>query len=146
MSIDTLMTVSSVCGAIVTIIGLFTLLFKKPWENIKKQSHDNTSKIVESQIGQEKIVVDGLLKEMQDSVQALTNLVELDQKCLRGVLRHEITGIYEEYYDEKAFPPKVKKDLCSLYEVYTQVKGNSYIHEIYEEMMKWETRDVDGHS
>ena len=68
------------------------------------------------------------------------NDIEKDQEATRASLRHEITYIYEKYKDKKVLPGNTKKDLCSLYEVYILLNGNSYVHEIYEEMMKWDTK------
>jgi hypothetical protein len=35
---------------------------------------------------------------------------------------------------------RTKDDLCSLYEAYTSIGGNSFAHELYEEMMGWDVK------
>lgn len=55
-------------------------------------------------------------------------------------LRHSITEIYYEYCDQKSFSHNMKEDVCSLYAAYVKLGGNSYVHEIYEEMMDWEVK------
>lgn len=55
-------------------------------------------------------------------------------------LRHSITEIYYKYCEEKSFSHNVKEDVCSLYAQYKDLGGNSYVHEIYNEMMEWEVK------
>lgn len=87
----------------------------------------------------EQIVADKV-EEVKTLLVDLKADIEKDQEATRASLRHEITYIYEKYKDRKVLPGNTKKDLCSLYEVYILLNGNSYVHEIYEEMMKWDTK------
>lgn len=58
----------------------------------------------------------------------------------RSELRHSITEIYFEHCDEKMIDMNTKNDLCSLYEAYSKIGGNSFAHELYEEMMTWQVK------
>lgn len=61
------------------------------------------------------------------------------QKNQETSLRHSITEVYYKYKDKKKFPNNVKQDICFLFSAYERLNGNSYVHEIYEEMMQWDT-------
>lgn len=54
------------------------------------------------------------------------------------ILRHQITGIYYKYLENKKIPAHTKQDLCYLYEQYEKLGGNSYVKQIYLEMQNWE--------
>ncbi len=124
-----LLTISSICGAIVTILGLLTLLCKWPAKWIRKESRENVEKIVGEQ-----------LKEIKEELAGLTKTEGTDEEATKAMLRHEITEIYETYGKEKVLPLTTKQDLCSLYEVYCSLHGNSYVHQIYEEMLTWNVK------
>ena len=55
-------------------------------------------------------------------------------------LRHSITNIYHTNKKSEKLEDRMKEDLCSLYTSYTSLGGNSYVHEIYDEMMNWESK------
>ena len=58
----------------------------------------------------------------------------------KSELRHSITEIYFEHCKEKSFDLNTKNDLCSLYEAYSGIGGNSFAKELYEEMMDWDVK------
>lgn len=58
----------------------------------------------------------------------------------KSELRHSITQIYFAHCKEKSFDLNTKNDLCSLYQAYSTIGGNSFAHELYEEMMSWEVK------
>ena len=68
-------------------------------------------------------------------------LKRLDTSDLNDItqFRHSITGIYYKYKDEKKMPVYVKEDLMKLYDRYEKLGGNSYVHQIYQEMSQWDT-------
>ena len=81
-----------------------------------------------------------------DKFETITNhLGEIDakldeeQKHKVVILRHEITLIYEKYRLSKRLPQRIKQNLCSLYEQYQSLGGNSYVSTIVNEMLEeWE--------
>lgn len=121
--------IGSVCSAIIVIGTFIGIIFKLPMKWFKKSYEAHTKNIVEETMVEIKTLLEDMKKEL-----------EKDQEATKASLRHEITYIYEKYKDKKILPGNTKKDLCSLYEVYTLLGGNSYVHEIYEEMMKWDTK------
>lgn len=121
--------IGSVCSAIIVIGTLIGIIFKLPMKWFKKSYKEHTEQIVTNKVEEVKTLLVDLKAD-----------IEKDQEATRASLRHEITYIYEKYRDRKILPGNTKKDLCSLYEVYILLNGNSYVHEIYEEMMKWDTK------
>lgn len=117
-----LTTIGGICGSIVTIVGLFSLVLKKPKSWIKKIAIDVHNEQMKE--------VTILLKKIESSLKG-------QQKADICSLRHSITDIYERYKNSKSLPINIKQDLCDLYESYTELGGNSYVHQIYEDMMEW---------
>lgn len=127
--IQVITIIGSVCSAIIVIGTFIGVIFKLPMKWFKKSYKEHTEQIVTEKVEEVKTLLAGLKAD-----------IEKDQEATRASLRHEITYIYEKYKDRKILPGNTKKDLCSLYEVYILLNGNSYVHEIYEEMMKWDTK------
>lgn len=55
----------------------------------------------------------------------------------KSEIRHTISSIYFDNCEEKCLDMRTKEDLCSLYAAYESIGGNSFAHELYEEMMTW---------
>ncbi len=53
------------------------------------------------------------------------------------MLRHDITSVYEHYKDAAAIPKIIYESTMNLYDKYQKLGGNSYVHEIIEEMKTW---------
>lgn len=53
------------------------------------------------------------------------------------MLRHDITSVYEHYKGSAAMPQAVYQSTMELYDKYQKLGGNSYVHEIVEEMKGW---------
>lgn len=120
--------IGSVCSALIVLGTFISIVFKLPMKWFKKSYEEHTEKIVTEKVNE----VKSILNDM-------TEAGKKNEEATKASIRHEITYIYEKYKDRKVLPGNTKNDLCSLYEAYTLLNGNSYIHEIYEEMMKWDT-------
>lgn len=123
--ITILLTISGVCSALITISGFVALIAKKPknWiKNLIKEAQAEHTKEIKK-----------LLEEINEKV-AINKNGEL------ASLRHSITDIYETYKDDEALPLHIKKDLCSLYENYIKLGGNSYVVELFEVMHSWKIK------
>lgn len=53
------------------------------------------------------------------------------------MLRHDITSVYEHYKSSAAVPQAVYESTMNLYDKYQKLGGNSYVHEIVDEMKTW---------
>ena len=54
------------------------------------------------------------------------------------MLRHDITSVYEQYKSSAAVPKVIYESTMNLYDKYQALGGNSYVHEIVEEMKTWQ--------
>ena len=54
------------------------------------------------------------------------------------MLRHDITSVYEHYKSSAAMPKVIYESTMNLYDKYSSLGGNSYVHEIVEEMKTWQ--------
>ena len=53
------------------------------------------------------------------------------------MLRHDITSVYQQYKSSAAIPQGIYQSTMELYDKYEGLGGNSYVHEIIEEMKEW---------
>lgn len=120
--LEILKWIGIIAGAILSVVTLSTLLLKKPkkWltQITKDANADNFTKID---------------KEFQ-KIHDFNEKSEHSDIC---ILRHEITLIYENYREKKEIPSRMRENLCSLYEDYSSRGGNSYVKQIYNEMLTW---------
>lgn len=64
-----------------------------------------------------------------------------NESLMVAMLRDIITRVYQQNYQTKTLPPYGKQYICHMYEDYKKRGGNSYVKQIYEEMMDWEERN-----
>ena len=81
-----------------------------------------------------------MTQKFNDIDDKITNYREETRNINKSELRHSITQIYYKYKDDKTLDLRTKDDLCSLYEAYSSIGGNSFAHELYEEMMNWQVK------
>ena len=130
----------SVCAAIMAIFTFIAFIFKLPVKWIKKYFDTNLNKIIEEKIKESEEKTNQQFRETKNMIQCQIEQDSKDREAMRASLRHSITYIYYKYLDTRCLPVNVKNDLCSLYAAYELLNGNSYIHEIYEDMMKWQVK------
>lgn len=53
-------------------------------------------------------------------------------------LRSDMVNLYYRHKDTKTLRQYEKENLIKLYAAYKALKGNSFIDDLYEEMMEWE--------
>ena len=84
--------------------------------------------------------VEGLSQKIDNMDTRIEDYRHETREINKSALRHSITEIYYKHCDEKMLDMNTKNDLCSLYEAYTSIGGNSFVHELYEEMMAWQIK------
>lgn len=87
-----------------------------------------------------KEAVKGLSQKIDNMDTQIKDYQHETREINKSALRHSITEIYYKHCDEKMLDMNTKNDLCSLYEAYTSIGGNSFAHELYEEMMTWQIK------
>lgn len=65
-------------------------------------------------------------------------------KGIVATLRHDITGIYHNYLPDKCLPAYERKNVVQLYEAYSEFNKNSYIQDVYAQMLTWPVDDGPG--
>lgn len=126
--IQIITTIGSICSALIVIGTIIGIVFKLPMKWFRKSYEEHTEKIVNTKVEEVKTI----LTDMQEEA-------KVNAEATLATLRHDITYAYEKYKKTKKLPGNTKNDVCSLYEIYVKMGGNSYVHEIFEEMMKWDT-------
>lgn len=146
-------------GAIATAIGSVIGVIGKVIVDVyraKKEPDESDLKLKED-LENEKAIAAQQRQAFHDAIDEIRNMVieqyknlgekidKIDSKTQQHKniavveLRHSITEVYYQYREKKCFPLNAKEDVCSLYSAYTELGGNSYVHQIYDEMMTWET-------
>ena len=95
---------------------------------------------------------DETVQWMQEFKEMLQNHIALDEKkqaqmdlisaAMLDLLRDDITRIYFQYIGKKELPAYEKQNLATLFERYTKMGGNAYIHNVYEELMELPLSEV----
>ena len=110
--VEIIKTIGGVCGAVITITTLITLIFKKPKQWLQKT--------IKEQFNEENKEIKNLLSNIDKKIE--TN-------------REASLAIYDLYYPQGHLPVNVRKDLISLYDAYRKNGGNSYAAELYNELI-----------
>ena len=121
------------------------------WEEVMKQhglpftaydcyiNEGRTGESVIREAFQKALGRDATHEEVKTILNNMQEEAKVNAEATLATLRHDITYAYEKYKKTKKLPGNTKNDVCSLYEIYVKMGGNSYVHEIFEEMMKWDT-------
>ena len=147
--------IAAIAGGLGSVIGV---IGKVAVDIIKAKRAASESEDIKEDLETEKAIAEEKRKEFYEAVEKLNETMnerftQLDEKIdemkaqtdqHKNIaiveLRHSITEVYYQYCDKKSFSHNMKEDVCSLYEAYSKLGGNSYVHEIYEEMMSWEVK------
>lgn len=164
--------ISTLCTAIVTIIGFFAKPFKflrkkedkkfqenfniclknsLPiiWEDYnektKAENKELLNEIKNEIIGEVQTKLDNFqneLNKLHNTDEDIENTMELLRKQAIDILRQKIENIYYEYRDARAMPLHVKENLDELFIDYKSCKGNHHIDKLYKRMSGWLTTDT----
>ena len=79
------------------------------------------------------------LKESIDNLGVKVNNFHQEQNQINiAQLRHSIVDVYEAYKDKGKIPLPVYQSTMDLYDKYYNLGGNSFVHDIIEEIRKWD--------
>lgn len=118
--------VTAACAGIGVIIAA---LYKR--NQNRKDQYDHEERLIEISSGQNEI--------KQDIKSIAAAVVKLDQNQVstdKMLLRNAILTIYFAYEPKKEIPEAQYESVLGLYDVYSQLGGNGFVHEKVEEMRK----------
>ena len=155
---EILVQISGICGSVITIITLVTLLFRPARQCILKfingrkeaEEAEKLSEQEEMETKERLNRIEELMQTLADNQESLSKVLSvhnteqkaeseklrLSQQCM---IRSSITHMYYKYKEAQCLPVHEKENLVALKTSYDQLDGNSYVHSIYEEMMEWDT-------
>ena len=116
--------IGSVIGILITLVTFWGIISKKPMEALRRMIREESKKAD---------------ADFEADVRAVLERAERCDSTMIVLLRHAITETYEQYKKEKCFPTHVKEDVFSLYQQYESWGGNSYVHQLIDEMKTWKT-------
>lgn len=131
--------IGAAIGAIITGIGATAVQIikaKKAKTGDKELEFNHTENLVKLASGQSQEI--GEVKDMVSQVrESVVELTESQASFNRMYLRHSILRVYFSYDKEKEIPISEWESVLGLYDVYTSLNGNGFIHEKIDEMRNW---------
>ncbi len=119
--------VTAACAGIGVIIAA---LYKR--NQNRKDQYEHEERLIEISSGQNEI--------KQDIKSIAAAIVKLDQNQVstdKMLLRNAILTIYFAYEPRKEIPEAQYESALGLFDVYSQLGGNGFVHEKVEEMKTW---------
>ena len=127
-------TISNVFGGLLVLLYAFWTIYNKVASDLnimtKRQKDKKEQKEKEEEKKYQKLVNDvssSILSEFSITVHTLNDL-----------LRIEINKIYYKYNRYRKIRRYDKENCAKMVEDYTAQGGNSYVHELWEEICEWE--------
>lgn len=112
------------------IAAVITALYKR--NQNKQDQYKHEERLIEISSGQNEI--------KQDIKSIAAAIVKLNQNQVstdKMLLRNAILTIYFNYEKEKAIPEAQYESVLGLYDVYTSLNGNGFVHEKVDEIKTW---------
>ena len=125
----TIITIGSVCSAIMALIALISLVFKKPKQLLKNWIASVSKQELAEQL-------EPISNTLNDLVEKINN----SEKREQTKLGHSIMTIYDRSSTRGYMTIADKKDLVSLYHDYKDVNGNHHIDGYYKIMMEMKVK------
>jgi predicted PurR-regulated permease PerM len=121
--------IGSVCSALMALIALLSLVFKKPKQWIKKWIKDLTRDELNEQL-------DKLYKQVNDLREQINALIDQE----KTKLGHAIMTIYDRSVARGYITIADKKDLIELHQAYKACNGNHHVDEYFDLLMDMDVR------
>ena len=142
--------IAAIIGAVGTALVGIIGAFKKRSQDRKDQlDHEENLVKLSSSMTNVNQAISELRSEIMPVLNGLSKDLDRVDKKLEDfhsewkdynivMLRHDITSVYEHYKGAAAMPKIIYESTMNLYDKYSSLGGNSYVHEIVEEMRQWE--------
>lgn len=128
---NTVKEIATYCGSITTILALITIVIK-PIRNgfvgwiSKTSDKDNLNKKID------KLTV--LVEQQVEQNKGMETELRKQSLALQATLRNSILVIYNSRMKENSISLYEKENLARLYESYSSIGGNSFIHNCVDEL------------
>lgn len=132
----------------VALVNLIKALYSRNQNKVDQQQHEeNLIKLSSSMTNANQAI-----SELRAEIMPMLNRLSKDLDVVDGkledfhsewkdynivMLRHDITSVYQQYKDFAVIPQGIYQSTMELYDRYEDLGGNSYVHEIVEEMKTW---------
>ena len=146
------MNVAIITGIIAAVgtalVGVIKALYSRNQNKQDQQTHEENLIKLSSSMTNVNETISELRREIMPILNGLSKDLDRVDRKLEDfhsewkdynivMLRHDITSVYEHYKDAAAIPKVVYESTMNLYDKYQKLGGNSYVHEIVEEMKGW---------
>lgn len=141
--------IAAIIGAVGTALVGVIGAFKKRSQDRKDQlDHEENLVKLSSSMTNVNQVISELRSEMSSLLNGMSKDMDRIDRKLEDfhsewkdynivMLRHDITSVYQHYKSSAAIPQGIYQSTMELYDKYQSLGGNSYVHEIVEEMKTW---------
>ena len=139
MSVELVAAIGTAIGVALGALGTVivnVIKAKKTKTEDKELEFNHTENLVKLASGQSQEI--GEVKNLVQSIQErVVELTESQASFNRMYLRHSILRVYFSYEQEKEIPMAEWESVLGLYDVYTSLNGNGFVHEKIDEMKSW---------
>lgn len=141
--------VAGIIGAVgVALVNVIKALYSRNQNKVDQQTHEENLIKLSSSMTNVNQAISELRNEIMPMLNGLSKDLDRVDRKLEDfhtewkdynivMLRHDITSVYEHYKGSAAMPKVIYESTMSLYDKYQALGGNSYVHEIVEEMKTW---------
>ena len=142
--------ISALVGAVgVALVNLIKAVHGRNQNKKDQLEHEENLLKIGTEMTNVNTEISELRKEMKDLLIRMDRNVDIIDGKLEDfhsewkdyniiMLRHDITSVYQHYKSSAAMPQGIYQSTMELYDKYEDLGGNSYVHEIVEEMKQWE--------
>lgn len=132
----------------VALVNIIKALYSRNQNKVDQQTHEENLIKLSSSMTNVNQAISELRNEIMPMLNGLSKDLDRVDRKLEDfhtewkdynivMLRHDITSVYEHYKSSAAMPKVIYESTMSLYDKYQALGGNSYVHEIVEEMKTW---------
>ena len=132
----------------VALVNLIKALHSRNQNKVDQQQHEENLIKLSSSMTNANQAISELRAELMPMLNGLSKDLNIVDGKLEDfhtewkdynivMLRHDITSVYQHYKDFAVIPQGIYQSTMELYDRYEDLGGNSYVHEIVEEMKTW---------
>ena len=133
----------------VALVNLIKALYSRNQNKVDQQQHEENLIKLSSSMTNANQAISELRAEIMPMLNGLSKDLDRVDRKLEDfhtewkdyniiMLRHDITSVYQHYKSSAAIPQGIYQSTMELYDKYSSLGGNSYVHEIVEEMKTWD--------